>query len=80
VIDTVGVDRVVFGTDYPGFAAGERGRSYDPRAWLLGLERLSPAEKEAILGGNLERLLPGMAVPADRGAGRAASARPRPAR
>jgi len=57
VIDTVGIDRVLFGTDYPGFAAGVEGASYQPREWLLGLENLSEAEKTAILGANLERVL-----------------------
>jgi predicted TIM-barrel fold metal-dependent hydrolase len=47
----------VFGTDYPGFAAGSAGAGYDPRAWLTGLASLTAAEKDAILGGNLERLL-----------------------
>ncbi len=49
IIDTVGVDRVVFGTDYPGFAAGAEGVDYDPTAWLLGLTSLTAAEKQAIL-------------------------------
>jgi aminocarboxymuconate-semialdehyde decarboxylase len=57
IIDTVGVDRVVFGTDYPGFAAGSAGAGYDPRAWLAGLTSLTAAEKDAILGGNLAALL-----------------------
>jgi aminocarboxymuconate-semialdehyde decarboxylase len=57
LIDSVGVDRVVFGSDYPGFAAGKEGEHYQPREWLVGLERITDAEKEAILGGNLERLL-----------------------
>lgn len=52
LIDTVGVDRVVFGTDWP----------YDmefdwPVSWILSLERLTQDEKEAILWKNLERLL-----------------------
>ena len=52
IIDTVGVDRVLFGTDWP----------YDmmidwPVSWLLGLESLSQEEKEAILWKNLEQLL-----------------------
>jgi len=52
LIDTVGVDRVVFGTDWP----------YDmvfdwPVSWILSLESLTQAEKEAILWKNLERLL-----------------------
>jgi aminocarboxymuconate-semialdehyde decarboxylase len=57
IIDAVGIERVVFGTDYPGYAAGEAGAGYDPRAWLTGLASLSAVEKDAILGGNLERLL-----------------------
>jgi aminocarboxymuconate-semialdehyde decarboxylase len=52
LIDTVGIDRVVFGTDWP----------YDmvfdwPVSWILSLETLTQAEKEAILWKNLERLL-----------------------
>ena len=52
VIDSVGVDRVVFGTDWP----------YDmcedwPVSWILGLESLTQEEKEMILWRNLERLL-----------------------
>jgi len=57
LVDTAGVDRVVFGTDYPGFAAGKEGKDYQPREWLTGLTKLSAAEKDAILGGNTERLL-----------------------
>jgi len=57
VIDSVGIDRVVFGTDYPGFAAGAAGAGYEPRAWLEGLASLTRSEKDAILGGNLETLL-----------------------
>ena len=52
LIDTVGVDRVVFGTDWP----------YDmdfdwPVSWVLSLEGLTLEEKEAILYKNLEGLL-----------------------
>ena len=57
LLDTVGGDRVVFGTDYPGFAAGKEGSAYEPRKWLVDLKRLTDAEKDAILGANLERLL-----------------------
>jgi aminocarboxymuconate-semialdehyde decarboxylase len=52
LIDTVGSDRVVFGTHWP----------YDmvfdwPVSWILSLESLTQDEKEAILWKNLERLL-----------------------
>lgn len=52
LIDTVGVDRVVFGTDWP----------YDmefdwPVSWVLSLESLTHDEKEAILWKNLEQVL-----------------------
>ena len=52
LIDTVGVDRVVFGTDWP----------YDmvfdwPVSWVLSLDKLTQDEKDAILWKNLERLL-----------------------
>ena len=56
LIDSVGVDRVVFGSDYPGFAAGVEGENYQPREWLVGLETIADEEKDAILGGNLEHL------------------------
>ena len=57
LIDSVGADRVVFGSDYPGYAAGREGAAYEPRDWLTGLERITDDEKRAILGGTLERLL-----------------------
>ena len=52
LIDTVGIDRVVFGTDWP----------YDmdfdwPVSWILSSESLTQEEKEAILWKNLEKLL-----------------------
>ena len=52
LIDSVGIDRVLFGTDWP----------YDmvfdwPVSWVLSLEGLTQAEKEAILWRNLEQLL-----------------------
>lgn len=52
LIDTVGIDRVVFGTDWPYDMAFDW-----PVSWVLSLQRLSQAEKEAILWKNLERLL-----------------------
>jgi aminocarboxymuconate-semialdehyde decarboxylase len=52
LIDSVGVDRVVFGTDWPYDMALDW-----PVAWVLGMTSLSPEEKDAILGKNLERLL-----------------------
>lgn len=52
VIDTVGIDRVVFGTDWPFDMAIDW-----PVTWLLGLESLTQAEKEAILWKNSEKLL-----------------------
>jgi aminocarboxymuconate-semialdehyde decarboxylase len=57
VIDQVGAERVLFGTDYPGYAAGAKGAEYQPRDWLTGLASLSEAEKRAILGTNLATLL-----------------------
>ena len=52
VIDAVGAERVVFGTDWP----------YDmcqdwPASWIMGLESLTEREKELILWRNLESLL-----------------------
>ena len=52
LIDSVGIDRVVFGTDWPYDMALDW-----PVAWVLGMKSLSNEEKEAILWKNLERLL-----------------------
>jgi aminocarboxymuconate-semialdehyde decarboxylase len=52
LIDTVGVDRVVFGTDWPYDMALDW-----PVSWILGMTSLSQDEKDAILWKNLERLL-----------------------
>lgn len=52
LIDMAGIDKVVFGTDWP----------FDmqidwPVSWLLSLESLTQEEKEAILWKNMEKLL-----------------------
>jgi aminocarboxymuconate-semialdehyde decarboxylase len=52
LIDTAGIDKVVFGSDWPFDMAIDW-----PVAWVLGLESLTQAEKEAILYKNLEKLL-----------------------
>jgi aminocarboxymuconate-semialdehyde decarboxylase len=52
LIDTVGVDRVVFGTDWPYDMALDW-----PVSWILSLTSLTQQEKEAILWKNLESLL-----------------------
>ena len=52
LIDSVGIDRVVFGTDWPFDMCADW-----PVSWLLGLESLSREEKDSILFANLERLL-----------------------
>ena len=52
LIDSVGIDRVVFGTDWPADMAIDW-----PVSWVLGLESLTHDEKEAILYKNLENLL-----------------------
>jgi aminocarboxymuconate-semialdehyde decarboxylase len=52
LIDRVGVDRVVFGTDWPYDMALDW-----PVSWILGMASLTQEEKEAILWKNLERLL-----------------------
>ncbi|PKB80870.1 MAG: hypothetical protein BZY88_07590 [SAR202 cluster bacterium Io17-Chloro-G9] len=52
LIDTVGIERVVFGTDWPADMAIDW-----PVSWILSLESLTEAEKEAILWKNLEQLL-----------------------
>ena len=52
LIDTVGIDRVVFGTDWPADMAIDW-----PVSWVLSLESLTQEEKDAILWKNLEGLL-----------------------
>lgn len=52
LIDSVGADRVVFGTDWPFDMCTDW-----PVSWVLGLESLSQEEKEAILYRNLEELM-----------------------
>lgn len=51
LIDLVGADRVVLGTDYP-FEMGD----LDPIATIDAVPGLSDAERQAILSGNLEQL------------------------
>ena len=52
LIDTVGIDRIVFGTDWPFDMAID-----DPVNWVREMSRLTDDEKDAILGGNIARLL-----------------------
>jgi len=52
LIDTVGVDRVVFGTDWPYDMALDW-----PVSWILAMETLTQEEKDAILWKNLAALL-----------------------
>jgi aminocarboxymuconate-semialdehyde decarboxylase len=52
LIDTVGADRVVFGTDWPYDMALDW-----PVSWILGMKSLAQEEKDAILWKNLEKLL-----------------------
>ena len=52
LIDLVGVERVLFGTDWPFDMAIDW-----PVSWLMGLESLTQDEKEAILYKNIEALL-----------------------
>ena len=52
LIDTVGVDRVLFGTDWPYDMAQDW-----PVSWILSMESITQEEKEAILYKNLEGLL-----------------------
>ena len=52
IIDRVGAERVVFGTDWPFDMCTDW-----PVSWVLGLESLSDEEKELILWRNLEGLL-----------------------
>jgi aminocarboxymuconate-semialdehyde decarboxylase len=52
LIDTVGADRVVLGSDWPYV-----GWDPSPVAWVQSLESLTQSEKDAILWQNLEALL-----------------------
>ena len=52
LIDMVGVDQVVLGTDYPAPMFLD-----DPVNWINGLPSLTPEEKKAILEHNPARLL-----------------------
>jgi aminocarboxymuconate-semialdehyde decarboxylase len=52
LIDAVGIERVVFGTDWPYDMAFDW-----PVSWILSLDSLTQDEKDAILWKNLERLL-----------------------
>lgn len=52
LIDTVGIERVVLGTDWPYDMALDW-----PVSWILGMKSLTQEEKDAILWKNLERLL-----------------------
>ncbi len=52
LIDRVGIDRVVFGTDWPYDMAQDW-----PVSWILAMESLTQYEKDAILWKNLETLL-----------------------
>ena len=52
LIDTVGIDQVVLGTDYPAPMFLR-----DPANWVRGLAELTATEKEAILSANPGRLL-----------------------
>jgi aminocarboxymuconate-semialdehyde decarboxylase len=52
LIDTVGVDRVMLGTDYPAPMF-----LWDAVNWINGMECLTADEKEAILSGNATKLL-----------------------
>ena len=52
LIDTVGIDRVVLGTDWPADMMIDW-----PVGWVMGLSTLTLEEKEAILWKNLEKVL-----------------------
>ena len=52
LVDTVGADRVVFGTDWPYDMALDW-----PVSWVLAMKSLTQDEKDAILWKNLEKLL-----------------------
>ena len=52
LIDSVGIERVVFGTDWPYDMAQDW-----PVSWILSMDTLTQDEKDAILWKNLENLL-----------------------
>jgi aminocarboxymuconate-semialdehyde decarboxylase len=52
LLDVVGADRVVLGTDYPAPMMEP-----DPVSWIRGMSTLTTEEKDAILSGNPARLL-----------------------
>ncbi len=52
LIDQVGIERVMFGTDWPFDMAID-----EPVSWVRNMTKLTEAEKDAILGGNIESLL-----------------------
>jgi aminocarboxymuconate-semialdehyde decarboxylase len=52
LIDTVGIDRVMLGTDYPAPMF-----LWDAVNWINGMDSLTGDEKEAILSGNAAKLL-----------------------
>lgn len=52
LIDSVGIERVLFGTDWPYDMAQDW-----PVSWILSLESITQEEKDAILWQNLENLL-----------------------
>ncbi len=52
LIDSVGIERVVFGTDWPYDMAQDW-----PVSWILSMDSLTQDEKDAILWKNLENLL-----------------------
>ena len=52
LIDQVGVDRVVFGSDWPYDMAQDW-----PVSWIMEMESITQEEKDAILWKNLEGLL-----------------------
>lgn len=57
LVDTIGSDRIVIGTDYPA----DMGLS-DPISWLEGMSWLSESDRAAIVGGNASVLLDGKTV------------------
>lgn len=58
LIDQVGRDRVLLGTDHPADM-----EQADPVAWIEQADHLDPADRDAVLGGNALRLLGAWAHP-----------------
>ena len=60
-LDTVGHERLIFGTDSSHFPRGYRANILDEQLAVCHDLGLSPAEIDAVFGGNIRRILDGEA-------------------